>query len=112
MVRDATEGIRGCGHCRLAKIASHESQSILNTMACDTPFDVVFLDYWLPGELPDKDGNIKLLTAIDSMTGYAMGAFVTGAVNAETTANAALASVFIPFGLPRMNEVDADGIFA
>ncbi len=113
LVRDVTNGVRSCMHCNLANATSHENQSLLNTLACDVPFDVIFLDIWSPGSMPDKYGTLKVLTGIDCMTGFAMSTFINqGKVDARTIADSALTAFFGPIGLPRLIIVDADSIFA
>jgi hypothetical protein len=110
MFRDIHDGIRGCAHCNLANAASHESQLLLNTLACDEPFDVIHLDIWSPGDISDKDGNIKVLTFLEAMAGFAMAAFLQGEINAHKVANAVVSTLFITVGLPRLIVVDADSI--
>jgi RNase H-like domain found in reverse transcriptase/Integrase zinc binding domain/Reverse transcriptase (RNA-dependent DNA polymerase) len=112
MLKDIREGIRGCAHCNLSNATSHEASLELHTLACDTPFDTVFLDIWSPGDITDKDGTAKVLTLLDGMTSFAMGAFLQDTINSETIANAALAVFFTTIGLPRLIIVDADSIFA
>ena len=112
MVRDITEGIRGCSHCQLANHASHEAQVELQTLACDTPFDVVFLDIWSPGQITDKEHNLKVITMLDCMTGFAAATFLRGpAIDSQDVAMASFAAFFIPFGIPRLIIVDDDGLF-
>jgi hypothetical protein len=80
----------------------------LNTLACDDPFDVVFLEFWSPREIPDKSGHTKVLTSLDCMTSFADVAFLGGKViDAEAVAMAAFGSTFIPRGLPRTIIVNA-----
>ena len=43
------------------------------TIESDNPFDVVFLDFWEPGDIPDQDGYRKILTCLDCMTGFGTG---------------------------------------
>jgi hypothetical protein len=114
LVRDVTDGVRGCAHCNLANATSHEQQSILHTMSCDVPFDVVYLGIWSPGDMPDKYGNVKVLTFIDCMTGFAMATFLSvgDVIDARTIADAALTAFVGAVGLPRLVIVDADGLFA
>jgi hypothetical protein len=113
VVRDVTDGVRSCAHCNLANATSHEQQSLLHTLSCDVPFDVVYLDIWSPGDMPDKYGNVKVLTFIDCMTGFAMATFLTqGDIDARTLADAALTAFFGAVGLPRLVIVDADSLFA
>ena len=38
----------------------------------DTLFDVMFLDFWTPGEVPSKVGNLKVLAILlEGMRGFA-----------------------------------------
>jgi hypothetical protein len=79
----------------------HEAQLKLNSLACDVPFDVVFLDFWSPGEMVDKHGNVKVLTYIDAMTGFVMAAFITlGDIDSERIADACMSTFFNTIGLP------------
>ena len=39
----------------------------------DTTFDMVFLDFWEPGDIPDRDGYRKILTCLYCMTGFGLG---------------------------------------
>ena len=82
-------------------------------MACDIPFDVIYLDLWSPGVIPDKfSADTKVLTMIDCMTGYGAAGFVLGEINAMKVSETALADFFMKFGLPRLIIVDADSLFA
>ena len=72
MVRDATQGVKGCLHCNLANATSHENQVLLNSQTSQTPFATIYLDKWNPGNLTDKQGNVKVLTAMDCFTGFVM----------------------------------------
>jgi hypothetical protein len=60
----------------------------------------------------DKKGNIKVLTFLDSMTGFAMAAFLQGEINSNKIANAVVTTLFVTVGLPRLLVVDAEGVFA
>jgi hypothetical protein len=63
--------------------------------------------------MPDKYGNVKVLTFIDCMTGFAMATFLSqGDIDARTMADAALTAFFGAVGLPRLVIVDADSLFA
>jgi hypothetical protein len=81
-------------------------------LACDVPFDVVHLDIWSPGDICDKEGNIKVLTFLEAMTGFAMAAFLQGEINAHKVANAVVSTLFVTIGLPRLIVVAADSVFA
>jgi hypothetical protein len=113
MSRDTVDAVTNCAHCRLANNASHEAQAVLHDLPCDAPFDVVFLDVWSPGEVPEKTGEHSVLTFMDGMTGFAHAAFIREqAVTSETLAAAAFSNFFVPFGLPRLVVVDAAGNLA
>ena len=114
MTRDIHQGVRGCGHCNLSNAASHETQAVLHTLTCDAPFDVVFLDFWTPGDsVMDKHGNVKIITYLDCMTGFAMAtALRLKDVETANVAMAVTAAFFTSVGLPRLIIVDADGMFA
>ena len=43
---------------------------MIHTIVSDTPFDVVFLYFWEPGEIPDFNGSIKIITCLDCMTAF------------------------------------------
>ena len=73
---------------------------------------MIFLEVWEPGDIPDLDGSRKILTYLDCM-------IVFGIVSAnglkETTPDQAaqwdFVNSFVPFGIPKIIVVDADGIF-
>ena len=46
---------------------------MLHTIYPDTPFYVVFLDFWEPWDIPDWDGYRKIITCLDFMTGFGLG---------------------------------------
>ena len=46
---------------------------MLHTIESDTPFDVVFIEFWEPGDIPDRDGSRKILTCLDCMTLFSLG---------------------------------------
>jgi hypothetical protein len=93
LLRDVDTAVIGCGHCRLANNVNHKNQSLLQTIQCDTPFDVIFLDVWSPGDNPTKWGHIKVLTGLDCMTAYEEAAFLTKA-DSDSMARAAFS--FVP----------------
>jgi hypothetical protein len=111
LLRDVDMAVLGCGHCRLANNVNHEGQAIIQTMQCDTPFDVIFLDVWSPGDIPTKWGHTKVLTCLDCMTAFAEAAFITKA-DSDSMARASFCHFFVPNGLPRLVIFDAGSEFA
>ena len=113
MNRVSHHAIRACAHCRLANNASHEAQAVLHDLPCNAPLDVVFLDVWSPGDVPEKTGDHSVLTYMDGMTGFAAAAFIREQpVTSTTLANTAFAHFFVPIGMPRLIVIDADALFA
>ena len=68
--------IRACAYCQLVICCSREAQQLLQTIELDTPFDVVFMDFWKPGNIPYQDGYRKILTCLDCMTVFGLGAAI------------------------------------
>lgn len=102
---DIREAVLGCGHCRLANATSHEAQQVLRSLDSDVPFDVVAMDAYSPGDIPTKLGEIKILTYIDVMTGFAAQAYLVE-LNSKTVAVAAFTTFFAVHGLPRLIMID------
>ena len=48
---------------------------MLHTTDSDTPFDVVFLDFWETGDIQDCYGYRKILACLDYMIGFGIGAY-------------------------------------
>ena len=112
MVRDATTGVKGCLHCNLTNATSHENQTLLNSQTSQVPFATVYLDIWSPGDLTDKYGNTKVLTAMDCLTGFVMVAFLQSEVSSFTVAQTFLEQFVGTVGLPFHVVVDKGNEFA
>jgi ribosomal protein L21E len=106
MYLDVKEAVGACAHCKLANAVGQESKSILDAISCDTPFDVIAIDIWSPGAVPDKEGNTKALTSLDTMTGFASTAILQTATS-DAVARACFATFFVPNGLPKLVLIDA-----
>ena len=72
--REVAQFIRASANFLLENSCSHEANQLLQTIDSDNPFDVVFIDLWEPGDIPDWDGSLKILTCLDCMTGSGIGA--------------------------------------
>ena len=71
--KELAQFIKTCAHCQLVKSCSYESQQIICTIESDTPFDVIFLDFWVTGDIPDQDLSLNILTCLDCMTVFGLG---------------------------------------
>ena len=74
--KDVTKFIIACAHCKFVNSCSHEEQYLLQTIESNTPFYVVFLDFWEPGDIPDQDGSRKILICLVCMTVFLIGAAI------------------------------------
>ena len=112
MVRDATLAVKGCLHCNLGNATSHENQTLLQSLTSSSPFQVVYFDVWSPGDLPDKHGNIKVLTMMDCLTGFVIIAFLRFELNSLVVAQAIMERLVCTVGLPFRVVVDSGTEFA
>ena len=73
---------------------------------------MVLIDFWEPGDISDQYGSRNILTCLDCMTGFGLG--VASGMKEITSNQAArwdFGNFFVPFGLPKIIVVDADGLF-
>ena len=71
--KEVYQYIRACTHLQLVNSCYHEAHEMLHTIYPDTPFYVVFLDFWEPWDIPDWDGYRNIITCLDFMTGFGLG---------------------------------------
>ena len=104
--------IRACAHCKLVNPCSHKAQHLLQNIDPDTPFDVIFIDFWEPGDIPDQEEYRKIHTCLDLMKGFGIGA-ATGLkkITSDQAAQWAFGNFLVPFGIPKIIVVNADGLF-
>ena len=86
---------------------------MIQTIESYTPFDKGFLDFWGPGEIPDRGEYHKILMCLDCMTGFGIIA-VTGIneITSDQVAQWVFVDFFVPLGVPKMIVVDADRLFS
>ena len=107
MYSDIREAVIGCAHCALTNATSHESQQIIQALSFDVPFDVISMDIWNPGRVTTKYNEVKVLTSLDAMTGFASADFMKAEqVNSDQLTRRAYAAFFIPNGLPKLVLID------
>ena len=70
---EVTQFIISCAHSQLLSSLSRESQKMLHRIDSDTPFYVVFLDFWEPGYIPDKDVSHNIITCLDCTAEFWLG---------------------------------------
>ena len=105
--KDIREAVQGCAHCVLTNATGHKAQQIWKALEFDVPFDVISMDIWSPGEVQTKFRETKVLTSLDTMTGFASADFLVAGVDSEQLARRAYASFFVPNGLPKLILIDA-----
>ena len=85
---------------------------MLHTNESDKPFGVVLLDLWEPGDIPDQYGSHKILKFLYCMTLFGLvSAIGMKEITSDQVARWYFGNFFVPFGIPKMIVVDADGIF-
>ena len=111
--KELSQFIRAYAHFQLVNPCSREAQQFLQTIESDIPFDEVFIDFWGPGDIPDQDGYRNILTCLDCMTGFGIGASKgLKEITSDQAAQWAFGNFFVPFGLPKMIVLDSDGLFS
>ena len=68
--------IIACANCQLVNSYSYEAHHIIYTIDSDTPFDVVFIEFWGPWDIPDQDGYCKIITYLSCMTVFVLAVAV------------------------------------
>ena len=74
---------------------------------------MVFLYFWGPEDIPDSYVSGNIITRLDCMTVF--GICVDSGINKITSDQVArwsFGNLFVPFRLPKMIVVEADGLFA
>ena len=74
--KEVAQFIRACANFQLVNSCSHEAQQLLLQIESDTPFYVVFLEFWEPGYIPDWDGYHNIRTCLDCMTLFGLVASI------------------------------------
>jgi hypothetical protein len=92
--------------CHTSPMSGHTNRTKMYYCKTQEPFDVIFLDVWMPGDFPAQWGAIKALICIEGMGSFAEAALIENA-NSKTVAQAAFASFFMPNGLPKLVIVNA-----
>ena len=117
MLKDIKEAVLSCGHCVVGNNTSHQSQQILGQLSVAEPFDIIAIDFWIPGITTAKRLNKEdhlpkkaALTSLCNLTGFASVAYV-GALETSTVADIIFGQFLIPNGLPKMILIDADSLF-
>ena len=86
---------------------------MLYTIDSDTPFDVVFINFWESGEITDQDGSCNIITCLYCTTLFGLEPTIG---MKEFTPNQEVTwyfgNLFVPFGLPKMIVMDAGRVFA
>ena len=74
---------------------------------------MVFIDFWDLGKIPDRDGFRKILTFMDCMIVFGIGSVIgMKEITSYQAARWDFGGFFVPFRLPKITVVGADGIFS
>ena len=79
----------------------------------NNPFDVVFLYFLDPVEIPDRDVSCNIITFLDCMIVSGIRASSRlKEITSEQVTRWAFVNFFVPFWIPKIIVVDVDGIFS
>ena len=82
---------------------------MLHAIESDTPCDVVSIDFWDPGDIPDWYGYCKIMTCLDCMTVFGIGsASGLKQIELDQATRWYFGNFFVPFGLPKIIVVEAN----
>ena len=85
---------------------------MFHTIESDTPFDVVCLDFWEPGDSPDWDELCNIFTCLDFIKGFELGTVIElKEFTPDRVTQWDFGNLFVLFELPKWIVVDAHGIF-
>ena len=86
---------------------------MIHKIDSDTPFDVVFLDFWEPGGILYRYGYCKIQTYLDCMTVFGIGsASGMKEITSDQVARCYFEKFFVPFKPQKMIVVDTDECFS
>ena len=68
MRKEIFDWVRGCLGCFPARGAIRESSGLLQSWPITTPFAIISVDIWKPGEMSDYTGRSHLLNCMCDMT--------------------------------------------
>ena len=71
MCQDVADAVKVCAHCILANSVAEDATAYLYAYVNNVPFEVMFLDVWMPREVPSNLGHTKVLTMLEGMCGLA-----------------------------------------
>ena len=85
---------------------------MLHTIDSDTPFDMIILDFWETGDIPDWDVSRRITACLDCMTVFGIvSVSVLKEIKSDKVARCSFGNFFVPFGIPKIMVVDSDGLF-
>ena len=85
---------------------------MIHTIDSDNPIDVVLLEFWELGDIPDQNGSHNILICLDCIKLFGLGSAIgMKEITSDQAARRAFGNFFVPFGLPEMIVVDADRLF-
>ena len=98
--KDVAQLIRSFAHCQLVNSCSHEAKQLLQNIDSGTPFDMLFLYFWGPEDIPDWGLSCKILTCPDFMTRFGVGeAIGLNGITSDKAVRWYFGNFFVQFGL-------------
>ena len=110
MHKDIIAWVRACAAYIQAKSTTFTSQQLVHSWPLLTPFAIISVDIWSPGEVTSPTGAKFILNSMCDMTQFVFGAGLSH-VNSVELSRAFMESVLLKFGLYMVVVVNDDTKF-
>lgn len=111
MRENIKEWVRGCAHCISHHIWRNRKSKLHYSWPVTSPFYIMHLDLWQPGNLMDKDGKtIYLLNCMCDLTQFLVSSVVINP-DAALLAKTFMEDMILTFGICAVVVVDSDSKF-
>ena len=108
--RDVTDWIAACPDCVLSNSKTHKSRELVYSYPASSPFYIIHVDIWQPGETLSDQGYGYFLGAMDDLTGFVIVAEFK-VISSATIAALFMQQVLLKVGMCGMIRPDADSKF-
>ncbi len=108
--KDVGEWITSCPDCVLSNSKTRKSRELVYSYPASSPFYIIHVDIWQPGETVSAQGFGYFLGAMDDLTGFMIVAELKD-LSSATLATTLMQQVLLKVGMCGMIRPDADSKF-
>jgi len=98
MLKDILEWVRSCAQCIPARLKTRINSVLIHSWPIKTPFAIISVDIWSPGDTTNFYGKKKLLNTMCDMTELVIDVAVT-ITEASYLAQMFMEHILLKFGL-------------